>query len=184
MRLKEIEFKDRDNTDARHPGKARFKWNFNSTSRFPQRYTAGEHVREINFLFTSYSQRIRERKINRQFLHRSITIYLASKHIRVRSIRHDVDRQDKFSFSFYDERRALNNAGEINPCHELRTRRLKGLKKKKKRKKGKRNGGMVEQRKIGTLVISKFDGQLPKNVALGAKGSPLARYYRKCTVTG
>lgn len=100
------------------------------------------------------------------------------------TIRHDVDRQDKFSFSFYDERRALNNAGEINPCHELRTRRLKGLKKKKKRKKGKRNGGMVEQRKIGTLVISKFDGQLPKNVALGAKGSPLARYYRKCTVTG
>lgn len=101
------------------------------------------------------------------------------------TIRHDVDRQDKFSFSFYDERRALNNAGEINPCHELRTRRLKGLKKKKKRKKGERNGGgMVEQRKIGTLVISKFDGQLPKNVALGAKGSPLARYYRKCTVTG
>lgn len=101
------------------------------------------------------------------------------------TIRHDVDRQDKFSFSFYDERRALNNAGEINPCHELRIRRLKGLKKKKKRKKGERNGGgMVEQRKIGTLVISKFDGQLPKNVALGAKGSPLARYYRKCTVTG
>lgn len=101
------------------------------------------------------------------------------------TIRHDIDRQDKFSFSFYDERRALNNAGEINPCHELRTRRLKGLKKKKKRKKGERNGGgMVEQRKIGTLVISKFDGQLPKNVALGAKGSPLARYYRKCTVTG
>lgn len=100
MRLKEIEFKDRDNTDARHPGKARFKWNFNSTSRFPQRYTAGEHVREINFLFTSYSQRIRERKINRRFLHRNITIYLASKHIRVRSIRYDTMLIDKTNFPF------------------------------------------------------------------------------------
>ena len=51
-------------------------------------------------------------------------------------------------------------------------------------KKERKKRGMVEQRKIGTVVISKFDGQLPKNVALGAKGSPLARYYRKCTVTG
>lgn len=139
MRLKEIEFKDRDNTDARHPGKARFKWNFNSTSRFPQRYTAGEHVREINFLFTSYSQRIRERKINRRFLHskyNDLSCFEAYP-CSFDTIRHDVDRQDKFSFSFYDERRALNNAGEINPCHELRTRRLKGLKKKRREKKEK-----------------------------------------------
>lgn len=52
---------------------------------------------------------------------------------------------------------------------------LKGLERKKRD---------VGRRKIGTLVISKLDGQLSKNVALGAKGSLLARYYRKCAVTG
>lgn len=61
---------------------------------------------------------------------------------------------------------------------------VEGPEKKRREKKERKKRGMVEQRKIGTVVISKFDGQLPKNVALGAKGSPLARYYRKCTVTG
>lgn len=44
-------------------------------------------------------------------------------------------------------------------------------KKKKEEEKRRKKRGMVEQRKIDTLVISKFDGQLPKNVGLGAKGS-------------
>lgn len=87
------------------------------------------------------------------------------------TIRHDVDRQDKFSFSFYDERRALNNAGEINPCHELRTRRLKGLKKKKEEKKRRKkwwwNGRTKEDRHSGHFKVW---WSITKKCSPGGKG--------------
>lgn len=185
--FKEIEFKDRDNTDARHPGKARFKWNFNSTSRFPRRYTA-EGIRWWNkfpICFLFFPKNTRE-KNKSPILYRNIND-LSWFEASPCSIRCDIVRwiREIFLFLFRNERRALNNARQrLILVTNYKHGGWRAWKKKKKRKKERKKRGMVEQRKIGTVVISKFDGQLPKNVALGAKGSPLARYYRKCTVTG